>query len=119
MARVDKDEYDYGDRCYHNVGRAIIGLIVFIVVLAFAFWLVRSILNLTFGPGSSSISQLVGGVIGFVIAICIIIWIIRLPFRFMYGFGRSDIRILRKRYARGEISESQFKRMMKNLRERY
>jgi uncharacterized membrane protein len=36
----------------------------------------------------------------------------------MVGYGRKDIRIIRRRYARGEISEAQFKRMMKNLEDK-
>lgn len=125
MAHGDKHEDDYDGLCWH-AGRAIVGILVgiiaFIIVLALVFWLVRLFFGIAFGIATWSLftPSFVVGVIIFIIVLCIIFWLIRLPFRIIYGGGsRSAIRILRRRYARGEINEAQFKRMMRNLKEHY
>jgi len=53
--------------------------------------------------------------IGILIFVWFISWILRCPFR--HGDWEHGIRILRRRYARGEITGAQFKKMMKVLKE--
>lgn len=94
------------------------GIIIAIVVLSIVFSVAKSVLGMAFGTATwPTIPQLVMGLIVLIVVIWVITWAVRLPFRAMHGFGRRDIRILRKRYARGEITEAQFKKMMKNLKE--
>jgi uncharacterized membrane protein len=55
--------------------------------------------------------------IGILIFVWFISWILRWPFRHRCWEHGHEIRILRRRYARGEITEAQFKKMMKVLKE--
>ena len=108
--------------CDHHMYRPIkvvFGIIIALIVLAFVFWAVRAVLGLAFGIGVGSPTwHLIIGVIAVFFVIWLVCWIIRWPLRFMHGgFSNREFRILRRRYAKGEISESQFKRMMKNLKE--
>jgi uncharacterized membrane protein len=91
----------------------------FIIAFAVFFWAVRFFLGVGFDVFSAQFTLLnvVADAVVFVIFFCVVIWIIEMPFR-MVGYGRKDIRIIRRRYARGEISEAQFKRMMKNLEDK-
>ena len=110
-----------GLHCCHTA-KNVVGIALFIVVLLLVFWLVRFVLGVAFGIASqaSSVLSLAVEIVVFLAVFLFVVWIIKLPFRFMYGgFGRRDIRILRRRYASGEISEAQFKRMMKNLKAHY
>lgn len=52
------------------------------------------------------------GFVGLFFFIWFLSWIFRISW---YGGYRHEERILRRRYARGEITEAQFKRMMKTL----
>jgi uncharacterized membrane protein len=87
-------------------------------VLAFVFWAVKFAIGLAFGMATqASVSQLLLGIAALVFIVWLIVWIVRWPLRFMRGRSGFEVMILRKRYARGEISDAQFKRMMKNLRD--
>jgi uncharacterized membrane protein len=55
--------------------------------------------------------------IGILIFVWFISWILRWPLRHRCWEHGHEIRILRRRYARGEITEAQFKKMMKVLKE--
>ncbi len=110
---------DHGSFCFCNVGKVLAGILVFIVVLALVFWLVRTAMGVAFGLAAWTYSPLgvIVGVITFLVVFWLILWIVRIPFRMFGHGGRKDLRIIRRRYARGEINEAQFKRMMKNLKE--
>jgi uncharacterized membrane protein len=62
-------------------------------------------------------SNWVWDIIGIFFLLWFISWIATWPWHNKYWHEEREIRILRRRYARGEISEAQFKRMMKNLSE--
>lgn len=62
-------------------------------------------------------SNWVWNIIGIFFLIWFISWIFNWPWRNKYWHEGYETRILRRRYARGEISEAQFKRMMKILKE--
>lgn len=109
---------DHGGFCYCHAGKMIVGVVVAIILLLLVFWLVRIVLSAVFGLLPSSLaSHIVLGIIAVAFILWLIAWIIGMPFRLMHGHGRRDIRILRRRYAKGEIGEAEFKRMMKNLKE--
>ncbi len=59
------------------------------------------------------------GVFWNIIGILILIWIISWLFRWPWYHGRwehaQELRILRRRYARGQITQAQYKKMMKTL----
>jgi|GEM_PF-2528453 uncharacterized membrane protein len=122
MAHGDKHD-DECSCCYCHGAKAVVGIVIgviaFILVLAVVLWLIRLVFGIALGVATLSIfaPHFILGAIFFIIILCIIFWLIRLPFRIIRGGSRRDIRILRRRYASGEISEAQFKRMMKNLRE--
>ncbi len=104
--------------------RSIVGMLAFAAILAIIFFVLGSALW-----GSSytmsyahPLLRLFVSIFIFLFLIWIVIWIIRLiihPHMHGYGHMHGDraARILRRRYAKGEISETQFKRMMKNLKE--
>jgi uncharacterized membrane protein len=105
--------------CFCHAGKILVGIIIFIVALTLVFWLIKAVLGVAFGIALSmfSVSHLILGIIAFVFIVWLIVWIIRLPFHYMHRRDRRDIRILRRRYAKGDINEAQFKKMMKNLKE--
>jgi hypothetical protein len=51
------------------------------------------------------------------IGLLLLIWFLSWIFRWPWHHYRHEERILRRRYARGEINRTQFKRMMKDLKE--
>ena len=109
---------DHDGFCYCHAGKVIVGVIIGIIALLIVLWLVRAALGIVLGVVPSTFwVHLILGIIVLIFILWLIAWAIGLPFRLMHGHGRRDIRILRRRYARGEISEAQFRRMMKNLKE--
>lgn len=97
----------------------IVGVIFFIIALALILWLVRLAVIVAFGFASPvfPVASIVVETIVFLIVLCVVVCLLRMPFRMMHGSGRRDLRIIRRRYAMGEINEAQFKRMMKNLKD--
>ncbi|MBI5634552.1 MAG: SHOCT domain-containing protein [Nitrospirae bacterium] len=48
--------------------------------------------------------------------VLLIVWIVRQPHRYERGHGEeSPLDVLRKRYARGEISKEEFERIKKDI----
>jgi uncharacterized membrane protein len=107
------------DRPHHPILKAIAVLIIFIIIVA----IVARAVGFA-GPG-----MMAGpgwGLLGTVIVILFLLWLISWVFGMAgthrhrhWDWDNSDraTSILKRRYARGEISESEFKKMMKNLKE--
>jgi len=113
------DDYDYRDGAYGLwfVFRIIFAIIVFSIVFGIVFGLVASFIN----GGVFSVFAFpswIWNLIGLLFFLWLLSWIFRWPWRHRYFGEEHAIRILRRRYARGEISEAQYKRMMKTLREK-
>jgi uncharacterized membrane protein len=85
--------------------------IVFAMVLAV---LIFSLIFGSFGIMTSGTGW-AWRLIGIVLLLWFVSWIFVWPWRHNYFGGERAMRILRRRYARGEISRAQFKRMMKDL----
>jgi uncharacterized membrane protein len=97
------------------------GIWIFFRIL-FALLLVGIIFSMLFGGFGMMMpfymsSGWIWRVIGIVLLLWFVSWIFVWPWRHRYWGEEREIRILRRRYARGEITRAQFKRMMKDLRE--
>jgi uncharacterized membrane protein len=123
-----EDECDCGRHvgfCACHPFRIIVGIIIFVIVLSVIFSVVRSVLVGAVGMMSYSypVLHLFFGILVFIFVVWLIVWIVRWPLHRMHAHMHEHVhgdrapRILRRRYAKGEISETQFKRMMKNLKE--
>jgi len=93
--------------------RIVLRIIFAIVVISIIFW---AIFNLS--PGLTCQPMLFFPSWSWsLIGLFIFIWFLSRIFRASWHEGyRHEERILRRRYARGEITEAQFKRMMKTLK---
>lgn len=89
--------------------RVISSIIIVSIIFGILF---SSVFNRPF----SSYPEWVWNLVGLLAFVWFLSWILR-PWHFRYWEHGHEMRILRRRYARGEISEAQFKRMMKVLRE--
>lgn len=117
-----EDDYDRG---YHYpIFRMIFGIIIFLIVVSIVVSIVGGVFF-----GSSVMMMGTGwhflwAVVGLLFLIWLLSWIFGFPWRYryrhQYWMGGEDhaVRILRRRYARGEISESEFRKRMKNLKEK-
>lgn len=117
------DDCDYDEFHAHSLVRIIVGIIIFVAVLSIIFWIARFALNEIGIAPYSGVLHLIFGVVGFILLIWLIIWLIHflshghhhhMHDNHMHG-DRAE-RILRRRYAKGEISEAQYKKMLKNLK---
>jgi uncharacterized membrane protein len=95
-----------------SIGRLVIRIIIAILIAAL-------VLQVFFNIRADWFTGVFSGLFWNIIGVLILIWIISWFFRWPWYHGHWDhahaLRILRRRYAMGEISESQFKRMMKTL----
>lgn len=89
--------------------RVIFAIVVAIVVLGIIF-------NILFGRLIIFYTGWIWNLLGILIFIWFISWIFRWPWRHEY-WNEREMWILRRRYAKGNITEAQFKRMMKVLKE--
>ena len=89
--------------------KVILSIIVALLVINFFF-------NFTFGR-TMFYSDWLWGVFVFIVFIWVISWMFRSLFYHEYWGHNHEMRILRRRLARGDISEAEFKRKMKILRE--
>lgn len=93
------------------VFRVIFAIIIAVVVFDFVFSFVLQRSAMMFYPDWT----------WNLLAVLFFIWLISWIFRWPLHYGRfgyeHEKRILRRRYARGEITEAQFKKMMKVLKE--
>jgi uncharacterized membrane protein len=93
----------------------------FVVRILIAFIVVSVVLNVFFGYVSFPFTY--GNWFWNVIGIILILWVISWffgPFGHRHGnMGWHEMWILRRRFARGEITEAQYKRAMKVLEEGY
>jgi uncharacterized membrane protein len=98
----------------------IFGLLIFTIVISAVFGAFYYPMNGMMFP-----SHWLWTLIGLFFLIWFVSWIFRWPWHYRrHGYWRGhehdagrEIRILRRRYARGEITEAEFKRMMKVLKE--
>lgn len=93
------------------------GIWVFFRVI-FALVIVGIVFSIFFGGFSTMPFYNAGWaweIVGFVFLLWLVSWVFVWPWRHRYWEERHEMRILRRRYARGEISRAQFKRMMKDL----
>lgn len=71
-----------------------------------------------FGPGGWQMMSPLGGglfmILGLVLLIALAVWLLRRPRADGQG-GETALDILKKRYARGEISREEFERMKQDL----
>jgi hypothetical protein len=89
--------------------RVIFSIIILVIVINFVF-------NFASGRMMMFYPDWLWSLFGLFIFIWIISWLFR-PWHYGYWGHEHEMRILRRRYARGEITEAQFKKMMKVLRE--
>jgi putative membrane protein len=108
--------------CHHPILKIIAGIVIFILVIAVVARVVGFVFMGSMGMMGSS-----WGLLSSVIVILFLIWLISWVFGLASGhrhrhwdwdYSDRAIRILKRRYARGEISESEFKRMKRNLEEK-
>jgi hypothetical protein len=91
------------------VFRVIFSIIIAVIVLSFVF-------NFIMRPNTTVYTDWIWQLFGILIFIWVISWIFR-PWHYGYFGQMHEMRILRRRFARGEITEAEFKRKMKVLRE--
>ena len=122
---MEHDEDCNCRRCHHPVLRIIAAIVIFVIVIAIVSKIAGSIIvgNLgTMMAGSGW--NLLWDIIGLLFLIWLISWVVSLPWHHYdhehWGTMGGDraVRILRRRYAKGEINESEFKKMIKNLKEK-
>lgn len=106
-------ELGYGIFWAWIVLRILIGLVVAVLVAGFLYsMLFGGYRPMMFGMGWA------WGLLGLFFVLLFLSWVFRWPL--MHGrwhmHGRRAEEILRRRYARGEITQAQFRRMMKELR---
>jgi len=92
--------------------RIIFRIIFIVLAISIVFWVFS---NLNSGLSCQPMlffSSWGWSLVGLFFFIWFLSWIFRMPWHDGY---RHEERILRRRYARGEITEAQFKRMMKTL----
>lgn len=109
---------DYGDRPLHMILRIVIVIVIVGVLLQIFF----SFSDSVFYTPMYYHYGWVWGVIAVIFFLWFISWAFSWPWRYRYhGFWRFEDpeEILRMRYANGEISESQYIRMLRNLRRHY
>jgi uncharacterized membrane protein len=98
--------------CGIGVGRLLIRLIIALVVASIVlqiFFSIRFDWPAVFVPG------IFWNVIGILILIWVISWFFRMPYYHGHWEHAMEMRIIRRRYAKGEINQVQFKRMIKDL----
>ena len=88
----------------HTVFKVLFALLVASIVLGVLFDLVQ---------GNFYMNGL-WNIVGLLFALWFISWLLRWPMRREWHYDH-EISILRRRYARGEISETQYRRMLKVL----
>jgi hypothetical protein len=92
------------------VFRVIFSVVIVVIVINIVF-------NFAFERASMFYPDWLWSLFGLLVFVWFMSWIFR-PWRYYGYFGRDhEMRILRRRYARGEITEAQLKRMMKTLKE--
>lgn len=112
--------------CFGSIPRMVVRIVFSVIILVIVLSIVIAVLRGVFGLATGG--ELMPGwawtIIGIIVALWLLSWLFRMAFRPWAGRNRDwiwddrrEIRILRRRYARGEISEVQFKKMMKNLKE--
>jgi hypothetical protein len=105
---TEDDRWSDDDFWPRHIFRVIITIIIVVTVLGFVF---------NFTSGRMVIyPDWFWQVFGLFVAIWVISWIFR-PWHYGYFGYNHEMRILRRRLARGDISEAEFKRKMKILRE--
>ena len=105
-----------GGFCLCRLFRIILSIAALLIVLAIVSWGIRYFFFGTSMPMYFSMGW-VWDLIGLLVLLMIIRGILGWPWRHGLWSEERESRILRRRYARGEITEAQFKRMMKTLRE--
>ena len=104
-----RHEEDWDDRYWIRFAlRIVIFVIIISVVFGIVFRAFTPMGGAMFYPGDW-IWSLVG--------VFVLIWVISWTFRHPWGHYMHEERILRRRYARGEITSTQFKKMIKDLKE--
>ena len=93
-------------------GRFLIRLLIFVIVIS-------TILQIFFNVRVQWPAVFVPGIFWNLIGILVLIWVISWFFRMSFYHGgwenAMEMRIVRRRYARGEITQAQFKRMIRDL----
>ena len=87
--------------------RIVFALIIAIIVFTVIFNVILE--------GSMHYDNWLWNLLIIVLVIWIVSWLFRWPMNH-YWYHEREVMILRRRYARGEITETQFKRMMKILK---
>ena len=112
--------------CWGSLPRLVLRMVISVVVLVVVLSIVFSVLSGVFGiaSGVTLIPEWAWAIIGLIVALWVLGWLFRLAFRpwgahgeHWMRSGRRETGILRRRYARGEITRSQFKTMMKDLKD--
>lgn len=111
------DEWDClgGEFCIHMLVKVIFAVIVFSIVFGIVFSVARGVWGGSMMAPYSPPGW-IWDLVWLIFLIWLLSWIFRWPWHMGYLSERHEMRILRRRYAKGEITEAEFKRMTKTLR---
>jgi putative membrane protein len=70
----------------------------------------------SFGWGMTGFGMLFSWLLGILLLVALVLWIARLGQRGGSGAGETPEAVLKRRYARGEITREQYQRMLEDLR---
>jgi uncharacterized membrane protein len=95
-----------------GIGRFVLRLIIALVVVSIVLQIFFNISsNWPVGIGAG----ILWNIIGILVLIWVILWFFRMPYYHGHFEHAMEMRIIRRRYARGEITQAQFKRMIRDL----